>query len=52
MICKSTGVVLHSLLIDGVIEELYDVVLLPGTKNMLLGGLKDELSMSIISLLQ
>lgn len=45
-----TGAVEHCLEIETLIEEIYDVAFIPGVRRMMLGGLNDDLSASLITL--
>lgn len=47
---RKSGEIKHKIIIENLIEEIYDVALVPGVKNMILGGLNDDLSASLITI--
>lgn len=48
---KRLGDILHSITVENeTIEEIYDVVFVPGVKHMMISGLNDDLSEQMITI--
>ena len=48
---KRLGNILHSIKVENeIIEEIYDVVFVPGVKQMMISGLNDDLSEQMITI--